>query len=187
MKYIQLALARPVAVPRPLNEALGITAFALMTALAAFVRVPLPFTPVPMTLQTLAVLCSAGFLGRKAAASQALYLAVGAAGLPVFNGAAGGFGHLLGPTGGYLSGFVAAAFIVGWMLEGRRGMAATIGAMVLGSLLILAAGSAWLSAILKLDFHRSLQMGFLPFLAGDLAKAGMAALAAWGCKRRQSY
>lgn len=184
MKNIQLALARPVEVPQALADALGISAFALLTALSAFVRVPLPFTPVPLTLQTLAVLCSAGFLGRRAAASQALYLAVGAAGLPVFQGAAGGIGHLLGPTGGYLLGFVAAAFIVGGMLEGRRGGGAAIGAMALGALLILVAGSAWLAALLKLDALGAMQMGAFPFLAGDLAKAGMAGLLAWGWKRR---
>ncbi len=186
MKNIQLALARPVEAPKALADALGISAFALMTALAAFVRVPLPFTPVPLTLQTLAVLLSAGFLGRRAAASQALYLAVGAAGLPVFQGAAGGIGHLLGPTGGYLLGFVAAAYSIGGMLEARRGIGTTIGAMALGSVLILSAGSAWLAALLHLDVSRALQMGALPFLTGDIAKAGIAALAVWGWKGRHT-
>lgn len=183
-KSIQLALARPVAVPQALTDALGITAFALMTALAAFVRVPLPFTPVPLTLQTLVVLLSAGVLGRKAAVSQALYLALGAAGLPVFNGAVGGSAHLLGPTGGYLMGFVAAASVVGGMLESRRGIGIAIGAMALGALLILAAGTAWLAFLLKIDAVRALRLGALPFLAGDLVKAALAALMAWGWKRK---
>lgn len=184
MKSIQLALARPVAVPKALTEALGITAFALTTALAAFVRVPLPFTPVPLTLQTLVVLFSAGIMGRKAAASQAIYIALGAAGLPVFNGAVGGFAHLLGPTGGYLLGFAAVAFIIGWLLEGRRGIVMTIGAMAIGSILILAAGSAWLASLLIIDALSALRLGAFPFLAGDLAKAGIAGLMVWGWKRR---
>lgn len=185
MKNIQLALARPVEVPKALADALGISVFALMTALAAFVRVPLPFTPVPMTLQTLVVLLSAGFLGRRAAASQALYLALGAAGLPVFNGAAGGAAHLLGPTGGYLAGFVLAAWLAGWTLERPRGLAATSALMALATLVILSLGACWLGVLMRLEPPRAFELGVAPFLAGDLVKAILAALAVRGWRRRQ--
>lgn len=185
MKSIQLALARPVGISQALTDALGISAFALMTALAAFVRVPLPFTPVPMTLQTLVVLLSAGFLGRSAAASQALYLAVGAAGLPVFQGAAGGIGHLLGPTGGYLAGFVLAAWLAGWAMEKSEGLMMTALAMAGASLLILTLGSVWLGVLLGLGTVRAFALGAMPFLAGDLVKSGIAVLAVWGWRRGQ--
>lgn len=186
MKNIQLALARPVEAPKALADALGISAFALMTALAAFVRVPLPFTPVPLTMQTLAVLMSAGALGRKAAFSQSLYLALGVAGLPVFHGAAGGMAHLLGPTGGYLAGFVVAAYLAGWMMEKPRGLAATSALMAMAALVILSMGACWLGVLMRLEPLRAFGLGVAPFLAGDLAKAGLAALIAWGWKRRQS-
>ncbi len=185
MKNIQLALSRPVGISKELTNALGIAAFALLTILTAFVRVPLPYTPVPLTLQTLAVLGSAGFLGRKAAVSQALYLALGAAGLPVFQGAAGGIGHLLGPTGGYLAGFVAAAYMAGWALERPRPLAMMALVMVMASLIILVLGAGWLAVLMKLDHTQALNLGLAPFLAGDMVKSALAALAVWGWRRRQ--
>ncbi len=179
------AFRKPLALGRAAENALAIPAFCLMTALAAFVRVPLPFTPVPLTLQTLAVLLSAAALGRKAVLSQAMYLALGAAGLPVFNGAAGGAAHLLGPTGGYLMGFAAAAFLAGWAAErAGRSLPLLAASMLLGSAVILAMGAGWLSVLMKLGPGRALALGVGPFVIGDLAKAGMAGLLAWGWKRR---
>src|SRR5262245_41782242 len=88
--------------------------FAFLTWAGARVSVPIPFTPVPATLQTLAVLLAGAFLGARAgAASQTIYIMMGIAGLPVFALPGGGPAYLLGPTGGYLAGFVAAPFIVG--------------------------------------------------------------------------
>ena len=99
---------------RPGVRASGILAFALLTALGAFVRIPLPFTPVPVTLQTFFVLAAGIYLGsRDAALSQLGYLAIGAVGLPVFAGGGAGFGHFLGVTGGYLIAFPIAAALVG--------------------------------------------------------------------------
>ena len=98
----------------PATRAAGILAFALLTALGAFVRIPLPFTPVPVTLQTFFVLAAGIYLGsRDAALSQLGYLAIGAVGLPVFAGGGAGFGHFLGVTGGYLIAFPIAAAMVG--------------------------------------------------------------------------
>lgn len=184
MKDIQLAFARPIEIPKALNEILGISAFTLLVFLAAFVRIPLPFTPVPLTLQTLAVLLSAGWLGRKAVYSQALYLVLGAAGLPVFQGTAGGVAHLLGPTGGYLAGFVLASCLAGWAMEKPRGILITALTMATASLLILALGSLWLGVLLKLSPLRAIELGVVPFFAGDLVKSGLAALVLWGWRRR---
>jgi len=178
-------LRKPLAISRPLSDILAISAAVLTTTLGAFVRVPLPFTPVPLTLQTMAVLVTAAALGRKAATAQALYLALGAAGLPVFSGAAGGLAHLMGPTGGYLAGFVVAAFAVGWIMAGKRkSFPATFGAMLLGSAIILALGAGWLAALLRLTPSKTLTMGVLPFVSGDLVKVSLAALAVWWMKNK---
>jgi biotin transport system substrate-specific component len=185
MQAVRPALTRKIALPQQLVDIVGISAFALLTALGAYVYVPLPFTPVPLTLQTLMVLASAGFLGRKAAASQALYLALGMAGLPLFAGAAGGAGRLLGPTGGYLAGFILASYLAGWALEGKgKSLAFVIFIMALGSLAILAMGSAWLAMLMRLDYARTWNLGFMPFLPGDLIKAGLASMVVWGWRRK---
>src|SRR3989338_884787 len=94
--------------------------FAALTAVAAQVKIPLSFTPVPITLQTLMVLLSGAMLGaRYGALSQFIYLVLGAAGLPVFAGGSGGIASLFGPTGGYLFSYPIAAFIVGYMTESK--------------------------------------------------------------------
>src|SRR3989338_3067524 len=95
--------------------------FAAFTAAVAWFRIPLPFTPVPITLQTLAVLLSGAMLGPYyGALSMIIYLALGAIGLPVFAGGSSGIGALLGPTGGYLLSYPIAAFVIGKMLEKKK-------------------------------------------------------------------
>src|SRR6267143_5569385 len=111
------AAATALALPRPLERALPVLAFAFLTWVGARISVPLPMTPVPGTLQTLAVLLAGAILGARAGAlSQASYVLMGMAGLPVFALPGSGPAYLLGPTGGYLVGFVAAAFVVGSVL-----------------------------------------------------------------------
>lgn len=146
----------------------------LLIALAAQVAIPLPF--VPITGQTYAVLVVGAALGRLGAASVALYVLEGAAGLPVFApGGAPGLARLLGPTGGYLIGFVAAAFVVGWLVERGwdRRLLATLAAMLAAEVAIYAFGLAWLARFVPAE--RVLDAGLTPFIGGDLVKVLLAA------------
>jgi len=183
MRTMVRTLWRPIPLDRRLARVVGVALFAGLTALGAFVRVPLPFTPVPVTLQVFFVLLSAVVLGRSAAISQALYLALGAAGLPLFTGAAGGFAHLLGPTGGYLLGFVAAAWVTGSIARRYRGTADTLLALLLGIAIIYFCGTLQLALLLHLSPWRALQLGVLPFIGADLLKAAAALAVARGMKR----
>ena len=150
--------------------------FALLTWAGARVSVPMPLTPVPGTLQTLAVLLAGAFLGARAgAASQAAYILMGLAGLPVFALPGGGPGYLLGPTGGYLAGFVAAAFVVGALLARvrGRGLALCALAFLAGAVTIHACGFAWLSVVLG-DPAAAWRAGVAPFALFDLSKVVVA-------------
>jgi biotin transport system substrate-specific component len=159
----------------PATRAAGILAFALLTALGAFVRIPLPFTPVPVTLQTFFVLAAGIYLGsRDAALSQLGYLAIGAVGLPVFAGGGAGFSHFLGVTGGYLIAFPIAAAMVGAALRpGDSAVRATV-VCVTATLLILALGALGVAAALGVGAERALALGVLPFLPGGAVKVGAA-------------
>lgn len=172
-----------------LRAAALVVGFSLLTALAAQVVVPLPWTPVPLTGQTFAVLLTGALLGpRLGALAMAAYLVEGAAGLPFFRGGAGGAGHLLGPTAGYLFAFPVAAYVTGALAErgwDRRFLTAAA-AMFLGSLVILAGGWAWL-ALASGAAGRAFQLGVAPFLVGDVVKIGLAAAAlpaGWALLRR---
>ena len=174
---------------RNLRRVIAVTAFAVATALSAQVFVPLPFTPVPMTLQTAIVLLAGALLGpRLGAASQIAYLGMGIAGLPVFAGAGVGLPHLLGPTGGYLLAFPVTAYVAGVIARpsGRRDLVALLRLAVglfLASLVILAGGTAWLAAMTG-DLAGAVALGLVPFLIGDVVKVGLAALLAWRGRER---
>ena len=149
----------------------------LLVALAAQVTVYLPGTLVPITGQTLAVLVVGAVLGgRRGAACLLLYIAEGAAGLPFFSGAHGGVGHLLGPTGGYLWGFVAAAGLTGTLAQRGwdRRLGTTILAMTIGTAAIYLFGLLWLA--LFVGGERVLAEGLYPFLPGAVLKIVAAAL-----------
>ena len=149
--------------------------FALLTCLGARISVPIPMSPVPGTLQTLAVLLAGAFLGSRAGmASQATYITMGLVGLPVF-ALGGGPGYLLGPTGGYLAGFLAAPWVVGKLLGGRRrfGPAWSFLALLAGALTIEICGFAWLSVVLG-DPLAAFRAGVAPFALFDLAKVILA-------------
>ncbi|MGA2384429.1 MAG: biotin transporter BioY [Gemmatimonadales bacterium] len=150
---------------------------ALAVALASQVAVPLPGTPVPMTLQPLAVLLVGGFLGaRRGAASLVFYLALGAAGLPVFTPVgAPGLARLLGPTGGYLLSYPFAAALVGWVVARRAGWPALLAGPLLGMAAVHAGGLAQL-VILTGSARLALAAGALPFVLGDTVKVALAAL-----------
>lgn len=154
-----------------------VVAAAALTALAAQWRLALPFTPVPITGQTFAVLLTAAALGWKlGATSQALYLLVGALGAPVFSEAQGGVEVIRGATGGYLLGFVAAAALVGMMAEHRqdRAFATMFTAFMIGSLVIYAFGVVGLIGATGWPLAEAVEKGVVPFLLGDLVKATVA-------------
>ena len=149
-----------------------------LIALSARVVLPLPWSPVPVTGQTLAVLLLAALLGsRRGSLAVLAYIAQGVAGLPVFAGGALGLARLAGPTGGYLLGFVLAAALVGALAErgwDRRGLS-TAAAMLVGNVVIYATGVAWLTPFVG-GLERALVSGVLPFIAGDVVKIIAAAL-----------
>ncbi|PYE48393.1 biotin transporter BioY [Deinococcus yavapaiensis] len=158
---------------------------ALVVLAAAFVallaQVEVPIKPVPITLQTLGVLLVGAALGSKrGAAAIATYLAAGAVGLPVLAGGAGGLAKIFGPTGGFLIGFIAAAFVVGWLVErlaADRKVLGTVGAMIAGNLVIYAFGLPWLALAVPAlrEWSALLAAGFTPFLLGDALKLLLAA------------
>ncbi len=156
----------------------AILAGAAIVALAAQVSVPVPFSPVPMTLQGLAVVLVGGLFGGAAAAgSMILYLSAGAFGAPVFAGGAAGLAWLFGPTGGYLLTFPLAAMVTARVAERRRFARSLLGAL-LGMLVIYAGGWAQL-ALLSGDPRGALAVGVLPFFGQDLLKVFIAALVLW--------
>ncbi|MBI3989141.1 MAG: biotin transporter BioY [candidate division NC10 bacterium] len=160
----------------------------VLVALSAQVSIPLPWTPVPITGQTFGVLLVGALLGsRRGALSLLTYLAEGAAGLPVFAGGSGGVLKLFGPSGGYLFGFVAAAFVVGFLAErgwDRHLFKAAL-AMLVGNVVIYLFGLPWLARFLPTS--HVLAAGLYPFVPGDLIKLFLAALAlpsGWWALRR---
>lgn len=155
-----------------------IAGFALLTALCAQIRIPLGFTPVPITGQTFAVLLSGAVLGsRMGAASQLLYVLMGAAGAPFYAGGNGGWEYATGATMGYLLGFIAAAYAVGYLAEHHqdRRFATSIGAFLTGNLVIYALGVPWLMYSLSWDLVEGVAKGLAPFIIGDTIKIMLAA------------
>jgi biotin transport system substrate-specific component len=150
---------------------IGIITFALLTGTGAFFRIPLPFTPVPLTLQTFFVLLSGAVLGsRKAFYSQILAFSMGAAGVTAF--AAGkGWLVIFGPTGGYLLGFMLAALFVGLLhkYSENPSFLFSVWAMALGNLIILGLGTIRLAAFVG-GMEKALLLGFYPFIIGDIIK-----------------
>lgn len=182
------------AVLAPLDWVRGLAlviAFSLLTALAAQVAIPLPWTPVPVTGQTFAVLLTGALLGsRLGALAMIAYLIEGASGLPFF--AAGGSGLqrlLFSPTSGYLLSYPAAAFVVGLLAErgwDRRYVTAAA-AMAVGSIVILLSGWSWLARFV--GTNAAWQMGVTPFLIGDVVKIALAAAvlpSGWALLKRKS-
>lgn len=169
---------------RAIRKAAAIGIGALLVALGAQVVVPVPFNPVPMTLQPLAVLAVGGLLGGAAGmGALVLYLVMGIVGLPVFAGGGAGAVHLVGPTGGYLLAFPVAAGITGLIVRPALlpGQGLSAGAVLrvllacaLGMTIIHIGGVSQL-ALLGGDPSLAFRVGFVPFLTGDLVKLGLAA------------
>ena len=165
------------------TDAIWVIAFSLVTAACAQISIPLPFSPVPITGQTFAVLLSGAVMGwRRAFVSQLAYLAEGVAGFPVFADGTGTILHLVGPSGGFLLSFPLAAAVVGYLAEqgvGRSGWKLA-GALVSGDVIILLAGSAWLRLLFHVRFAQAWVWGFYPFPIADIAKV---ALVGWTLPR----
>jgi biotin transport system substrate-specific component len=152
---------------------------ALLVAALAQVEIPLPFTPVPITGQTFGVLLVGATLGSKrGAASLASYLGMSALGLPFFAGGARGLDILIGATGGYLIGFVVAAYVIGLLAEQglERNVRTSIIPFLVGTIIIYACGVAWLAVVLG-SVGKAITAGLLPFLIGDATKLLAASLA----------
>jgi len=140
-------------------------------AISAQITINIPFSPIPITGQTLAVLLTGIILGKKlGTTSIAAYLAQGAAGLPFFAGGKSGLATLFGPTGGYLFGFLAAVYVVGMLTELRfkRSIFLASSALIIGNIIIYLLGLVWLARFV--GEAQVLNLGFYPFLIGDLLK-----------------
>jgi biotin transport system substrate-specific component len=169
--------SRARALSLALDLALTLAGSALI-ALSARVAIPLPFSPVPVTGQTFAVLLVGAALGRRRGAAAVIaYLAEGAAGLPVFAGLNAGPAVLVGPTGGYLIGFIPGAWLCGLLAERGwdRRVGTTILSMILGNVAIFAVALPWLARYVGASHVWA--MGFWPFVPGDIVKIGLAAAA----------
>jgi biotin transport system substrate-specific component len=165
-----------------------VVAGAALTALLAQVAVPL--IPVPVTGQTLAVLLVGATLGAaRGAIALGLYAAVGILGVPVFSDYGSGLEVVLGPTGGYILGFIFSAALVGWLSERawERQVLKALATFVAGTLVVFAVGLPWLAVALQLDLTQTLNAGLWPFLVGGAIKAALAAgilpLAWWGAEK----
>ena len=178
-----LARLTPTALDRTIVRTGAVLIMTLLTVLAAQISVPLPFTPVPFTLQPMLVLLGGAALGaRLGATSQILYLALGIAGLPVFAASPmlpQGAPRLLGPTGGYLMAYPIAAFVVGYLAErgfDRRYWRSFL-AMAVGLAMIFACGVIWLATFAApgAGLSGAIAAGFTPFVVADLAKLVIAA------------
>lgn len=144
-----------------------IALFAVLTAVGGLIVIPLPFSPVPITLQTLFCLLAGAVLGKYGGAlSQLFYILLGAAGLPVFSKGASGIGVLAGPTGGYIFGFVAGAYICGLFAKKDK----IILGMAAGTLAIYAPGLVQLKFVTRLSWLKAFSAGVLPFIPGGIIK-----------------
>lgn len=192
------AAAAPPAPPSTLADLLPrsrvrtvalVVGFALITAAAAQITIPLAWTPVPLTGTTFAVLLAGAALGwRAGAASQLLYNVLALAGLPFYQDGQSGWTYATSATGGYLVGFVVAAAVVGFLAErGQdRSLATSVPAMLAGTAVIYLFGVAWLGHVLDASAITALEKGMLPFVIGDALKlvvAGALLPAAWRLAR----
>lgn len=148
------------------------------TCVAAPFSIPIPVSPVPVTLTTLILYLSIYILGaRKSFISYVIYLAIGLIGLPVFSGFSGGFGKLAGPTGGYLISFLFMLPLTGMLFETvAKNIGLRIASLVLGTLIAYLFGTVWICLQLHLDFISGLGIGVIPYLPGDAAKIILAAI-----------
>jgi len=167
------AWSREFSLDKTVCAVVGVISFIALTAAGAYIRIHLPFTPVPITLQTFFVLLAGAMLGKRLGSlSQAGYLLVGIFGLPVFTGGLYGFARLFGPTGGYLLGFVLAAFVIGRLLgkDNEAPFVKIVAAMLVGLAILFVTGTAQLAFVMHIPFDKAVALGILPFIPGDIIK-----------------
>lgn len=169
-----------------------VSLFASITCILSVVAIPLPFTPVPITLQILAVTMSGAILGGKLGAlSQGIYVLLGAIGLPVYAGGQAGVGILFGPTGGYLFGFILGSFVIGTLIQQgmKKGFALKVEypiivvSMLVGLAVIYIWGVLQLMLVTKMNFVEAFVGGVLPFILADAAKVVAGSIIAFGMRR----
>lgn len=163
---------------KTIDAVIGVLFFIAATTLGAYIRIPVPGTPVPITLQTFFVVLSGAVLGsRLGLFSQVGYIFLGAMGLPVFQGYTFGMAHILGPTGGYLIGFMAASFLIGKIMErGSRDLFKISASFITGNIVIYAIGILWLMLIYRIGLINAVTIGVLPFFTIELAKIFLSAV-----------
>ena len=194
-KYDVFRWRYELSIPKKLALAVGI---ACLTGLVAQIRLLLPWSPVPVTVQTFAVLLAGVLLGRRwGGISLAIYAGLGAAGLPWFSGWSGGVGYLAGPTGGYIIGFILAALFLGYFTDTfirSRSFVSMLALMLFANfVLIYVPGllqlGLWVNLVRgePVTFATLLGMGAVPFIAGDITKAVMAAAIARGVTPKLAY
>lgn len=169
---MEAILKREIILNKTVTKAAAVAVFVFLTALGAFLRIPLPFTPVPLTLQTFFVLLGGACMGSSLGLlSQFTYCLLGVLGLPIFSAAGSGLLYLAGPTGGYLFGFLLAGFCVAKFIRfAKDSLLFTFLGLYLADILLLFCGSLWLKIILGCSLSRALSLGLIPFLAGDFLK-----------------
>ncbi len=168
------SLIRPATIWKELPLLIG---FNLLLVATAYISFNLPFSPVPITGQTFGVLLIAMALGRvRAVGVVAAYLFEGISGMPVFAGGTAGFPIIIGPTGGYLLGFLAGAFVIGWLADQGwdKSYLKSILAMIIGSAVIFAFGLIWLAKFVPEG--SLLALGLIPYLPGSVVKITLAAV-----------
>ena len=177
-KTIKHFLDMRISLPKSLLKVIGVGVFVALTAIGAYIRVPLFFTPVPLTMQTFFVLLSGAILKKKyGSISQSLYVVLGVVGLPIFAGGVSGIGVIFGPTGGYLISFILASFILGTLLEKSKYSLLQLNILFTFIMLfILAFGSLWIMFFLRVSVGQAFMLGFVPFLVGGILKSLLAAI-----------
>lgn len=175
---MEAILKREIAVNKGLSRMVAVMVFVVFISLGAFVRIPLPFTPVPITLQTFFVLLSAALLGAHlGVTAQLIYIVLGILGLPIFAGAGSGPLYLMGPTSGYLFGFILASLFVGKLIKyGKDNLFAVFFILCAADFILLSCGILWLHLLFAYPLNKLFFIGFIPFVPGDLLKVFSAAI-----------
>ncbi|MDW7731520.1 MAG: biotin transporter BioY [Methanolobus sp.] len=153
--------------------------FAALIAVGAYVKIPIPFSPVPITLQVFFIFLAGAILGaRWGTLSVIVYMLLGIIGLPVFSGGSSGLGILLGPTGGYLISFVIAAFLIGTLCEKKGTSNVLLNAMFMlaGLCVIYGLGTSYLAYAASITIENAIKLGVLPFLPADILKIALASV-----------
>lgn len=178
--YQTKALERPFA-----TDVALVLGWSLLIGLCAKISVPLPFTPIPIQTQSILVFLGAALFGSKRATLATIaFVAQGAAGLPVFAGGAAGLAVLMGPRGGYLIGYIVAAFLIGSILERRRSLKEAALAMCMGNAALFLCGATYLATFI--GWQKAFLLGVVPFILGDLLKIGVILkLLQWGNNDRR--